>query len=54
MANIAEGFHRKSNKDFMKFLDYTRASIAETVSHSYVAFDQNYINQKELEPVEPI
>ena len=32
MANIAEGFHRSSNKDFMKFLDYSRVSIAETLS----------------------
>lgn len=48
MSNIAEGFHRKSNKDFMRFLDYSRASIAETVSHSYVALDQNYINEEEL------
>ncbi|MFH2219677.1 MAG: four helix bundle protein [Pseudomonadota bacterium] len=51
MSNIAEGFHRKSNKDFMRFLDYSRASIAETVSHSYVAMDQAYINEKELELV---
>ncbi len=51
MANIAEGFHRKSNKDFMKFLDYSRASVAETVSHGYVAFDQHYINEKELDLV---
>lgn len=28
MANIAEGFHRNSNKDFMKFLDYARSSVA--------------------------
>ena len=51
MANIAEGFHRKSNKDFMKFLDYSRASVAETLSHCYVALDQEYINQEELELV---
>ena len=51
MANIAEGFHRKSNRDFMKFLDYSRASIAETLSHSYVALDQDYISQEELEHV---
>ena len=51
MANIAEGFHRKSNKDFMKFLDYSRASIAETVSHSYVALDQHYITEEDLELV---
>ena len=51
MANIAEGFHRRSNKDFMKFLDYSRASTAETVSHCYVAIDQNYIDQNEMEEV---
>ena len=48
MANIAEGFHRNSKKDFMKFLDYARSSIAETISHLYVAFDQNYIVDLEL------
>ncbi len=51
MANTAEGFHRNSNKDFMKFLDYSRASIAESISHCYVALDQKYINQDEMERV---
>lgn len=51
MANIAEGFHRKSNRDFMKFLDYSRSSIAETLSHSYVALDQGYIDENELEQI---
>ena len=48
MANIAEGFHRTSNKEFMKFLDYSRSSVAETVSHYYAALDQNYINDEEM------
>ena len=48
MANIAEGFHRTSKKDFMKFLDYSRSSIAETISHLYVALDQAYITDLEL------
>jgi len=51
MANIAEGFHRNSTRDFLKFLDYSRASVAETVSHCYVASDQQYINKSELESV---
>jgi len=51
MANIAEGFHRNSNKDFLKFLDYSRASVAETVSHGYVALDQGYITGSEMEEV---
>ena len=51
MGNTAEGFHRNSNKDFMRFLGYSRSSIAETISHSYVAFDQEYIDNSELEEV---
>jgi four helix bundle protein len=48
MANIAEGFHRNSNKDFMRFLDYSRASLAENLSHLYIALDQNYIDEIDL------
>ena len=48
MANMAEGIHRSSKKDFIKFLDYARASVAETVNHCYVAFDQGYISESEL------
>ena len=51
MGNTAEGFHRNSNKDFMRFLGYARSSIAETLSHSYVACDQEYIDDSELEEV---
>jgi four helix bundle protein len=51
MGNIAEGFHRKSNKDFMKFLDYSRSSIAETLSHCFVALDQNYIDNSEMQKI---
>ena len=51
MGNTAEGFHRNSNKDFMRFLGYSRSSIAETISHSYVAYDQEYIDDDELEEV---
>jgi four helix bundle protein len=35
----------------MKFLDYSRSSIAETVSHCYVALDQYYIDEKEMDMV---
>jgi four helix bundle protein len=49
MANIAEGFHRTSKKDFMRFLDYSRASIAETLSHCYVVLDQGYIGHANIE-----
>lgn len=48
MANISEGFHRNSNKDFMRFLDYSRSSVAETISHCYIALDQSYIDDEEM------
>jgi len=51
MANISEGFHRNSNREFMKFLDYSRSSIAETISHCYVAMDQGYILEAEMKNV---
>ncbi|MFH1215549.1 MAG: four helix bundle protein [Pseudomonadota bacterium] len=54
MANIAEGFHRNSDKDFSRFLDYARASLAETMSHNYIALDQDYIDQEELLAIKEI
>jgi len=49
MANISEGFGRSSNKDFVKFLDYSSASNCELQSHLYVALDQGYIDKAEFE-----
>ena len=43
MANIAEGFSRKSNKEFIQFLYVSKSSAAEIQSHLYVALDQGYI-----------
>jgi four helix bundle protein len=51
MANIAEGFHRNSPKDFMRFLNYSRSSIAETISHAYVAMDQQYITIGDVDQI---
>ena len=48
MANTAEVIHRSSRKELIKFLDYSRSSIAETISHAYVALDQNYISEQEM------
>ena len=46
MANIAEGFGRRSDKEFASFLNIARASAAETRSHLYVALDLGYIDRK--------
>jgi len=45
MANIAEGFGRKTNKDFASFLYTAKGSAMETVSHLYVALDQEYLDK---------
>jgi four helix bundle protein len=54
MANIAEGFHRNSDKEFLRFLDYARASLAETTSHCYIALDQEYISGEELNEIKEL
>jgi len=51
MANIAEGFQRNSTREFMRFLDYSRASVAETLSHCYIAIDQQYITEDEMNKI---
>ncbi len=45
MANIAEGFGRHSDREFANFLNVAHASISESQSHLYVAFDLGYIDQ---------
>jgi len=46
MSNIAEGFSRKGNKEFIQYLFISKSSTAEVQSHLYVALDQRYITQE--------
>src|SRR2546426_248665 len=49
MSNIAEGFGRRSGKDFAHFLDVARGSALEVQSLLYVARDLSYIKEPEFE-----
>lgn len=49
MANIAEGFGRRSDKEFANFLNIAHASAAESQSHLYVALDLGYLQQSDFE-----
>jgi four helix bundle protein len=51
MANIAEGFVRHSDKEFVQFLFIAMSSAAETQSHAYVALDQKYLSQESFDAI---
>ena len=51
MSNIAEGFSRKSNKEFIQYLFISKSSSAEVQSHLYVALDQKYISKEAFQKI---
>ena len=46
MDNIAEGFGRKGNVEFINFLTYSSGSACECKSQLYRAFDRNHITEE--------
>ena len=49
MSNIAEGFARKNDKEFARFLDIAKGSAAEVQSLLYVALDVGYVARNEFD-----
>ena len=48
-SNVAEGFERRSPRDFARFLTIANASAAEVLSQMYLALDVDCVTQADFD-----
>ena len=48
MSNIAEGFGRGGNREFIQFLATAKGSAGEVRAQLYVAKDQGFLNEEQF------
>jgi four helix bundle protein len=48
LSNIAEGFERENNKEFILYLKYAKGSAGEVRAQLYIALDIGYIRENEF------
>lgn len=48
-ANIAEGFEREGNREFIQFLSTSKGSCGELQHHLYTAVDESCIIQQQFD-----
>jgi len=51
MSNIAEGFGRETDREFMRGLWISKGSVAEVQSLCYAALDQEYLSKENMEQI---
>ncbi len=54
MSNVAEGFERSGDREFLQFLAVAKGSCGEVRAQLYVALDQGYVSDQEFAKVSRI
>jgi four helix bundle protein len=49
LSNVAEGFERGGDNEFIQFLSVAKGSSGEARSQLYIALDQTYISESQFE-----